>query len=332
MRLRARPARLLGQVLHRAGQLGRGRQQHADLLRPRPLEVLRLHPHPEARPADEPQRRPTAMWDFWSLSPESLHQVTILFSDRGTPASYRHMNGYGSHTYSFLNANDERVWVKFHFKTKQGIKNFTGPEADGMRATDPDQATRDLFESIEAGEIPKWTLYVQIMPEGRRREDLVQPVRPHQGLAAQRLPADRGRRARTEPEPGKLLRRDRVGGLQPQRHRPGDRLQPRQDAPGPGPVVPRRPPLPPRGELPALPGQRPEVPGLQLPARRDRRRDAPRPQRRPRPELRAEQLRRPGPGRRVPRAAAAPVVGGRATGSTPARGTTPTARPATCSA
>ena len=108
---------------------------------------------------------PVAMWDFWSLSPESLHQVTILFSDRGTPASYRHMNGYGSHTYSFLNARDERHWVKFHFKTKQGIKCFTGPEADAMRGVDPDQATRDLFEAIETGDCPKWTLYVQVMPE-----------------------------------------------------------------------------------------------------------------------------------------------------------------------
>ncbi len=108
---------------------------------------------------------PVAMWDFWSLSPESLHQVTILFSDRGTPASYRHMNGYGSHTYSFINEANERFWVKFHFKTKQGIKCFTGPEADSMRGVDPDQATRDLFESIEEGDYPRWTLYVQVMPE-----------------------------------------------------------------------------------------------------------------------------------------------------------------------
>ena len=121
--------------------------------------------HTQKRDPRTNLKSPTAMWDFWSLSPESLHQVTILFSDRGTPASFRHMNGYGSHTYSFISAENERVWIKFHFKTKQGIKNFTGPEADAMRATDPDQATRDLFESIEAGEMPKWTLYVQVMPE-----------------------------------------------------------------------------------------------------------------------------------------------------------------------
>ncbi len=121
--------------------------------------------HTQKRDPRTNLKSPTAMWDFWSLSPESLHQVTILFSDRGTPASFRHMNGYGSHTFSFLGAGDERHWVKFHFKTKQGIKNFTREEADRKRGEDPDQATRDLFDSIEAGDYPKWTLFVQVMPE-----------------------------------------------------------------------------------------------------------------------------------------------------------------------
>lgn len=104
-------------------------------------------------------------WDFWSLVPEALHQVTILFSDRGMPRGYPHMNGYGSHTYSFINANDERIWVKFHFKTMQGIKNFTQKEADELAGKDPDWATRDLYERIEKGDFPKWELSVQIMPE-----------------------------------------------------------------------------------------------------------------------------------------------------------------------
>ncbi len=121
--------------------------------------------HTQKRDPRTNLKSPTMMWDFWSLSPESLHQVTILFSDRGTPMSYRHMNGYGSHTYSFLNAKDERVWVKFHFKTRQGIKNFTREEAGKVKGEDPDHATRDLFDAIEAGDHPQWTLFVQIMPE-----------------------------------------------------------------------------------------------------------------------------------------------------------------------
>jgi catalase len=104
-------------------------------------------------------------WDFWSLVPESLHQVTILFSDRGIPYGFTHMNGYGSHTYSFINANDERFWVKFHFKTMQGIKNFMQEEADKIAGTDPDWATRDLYDRIESGDYPKWELSIQIMPE-----------------------------------------------------------------------------------------------------------------------------------------------------------------------
>jgi catalase len=105
------------------------------------------------------------MWDFWSLNPESLHQVMILMSDRGTPFSYRHMDGFGSHTYSLIDHNNQRVWVKFHFKTQQGIKNFTGPEADQMRTTDMDHAQRDLVEAIDNAEFPKWTLKIQVMTE-----------------------------------------------------------------------------------------------------------------------------------------------------------------------
>jgi len=110
-------------------------------------------------------RSPTAMWDFWSLSPESLHQITILFSDRGLPKSYRHVNGYGSHTYSFLNAKNERFWVKFHFKTLQGIANLTEAEAERIVGQDRESHQRDLCESIAKGDFPKWRLMVQVMPE-----------------------------------------------------------------------------------------------------------------------------------------------------------------------
>ncbi|ARU31970.1 catalase [Sulfuriferula sp. AH1] len=107
----------------------------------------------------------TMQWDFWSLSPESLHQVTTLFSDRGIPADYRHMNGYSSHTYSLWNANGERYWVKWHFKTLQGIKTLTDAEAAKIASTDLDFHRRDLHDAIARGEFPQWKVQVQIMPE-----------------------------------------------------------------------------------------------------------------------------------------------------------------------
>jgi len=110
-------------------------------------------------------RSATHMWDFWSLSPESLHQVTILMSDRGLPKSYRHMNGYGSHTYSFINANNERFWVKFHFKTRQGIECLTDGEAGEIVGGDRESHQRDLFNAIENKDFPTWRVCVQIMPE-----------------------------------------------------------------------------------------------------------------------------------------------------------------------
>ncbi len=110
-------------------------------------------------------KNPTAMWDFWSLSPESLHQVTILFSDRGTPRSHRFMNGYSSHAYSWINSEGERYWIKYHFKTKQGIQNFTREEAVEVGGKDPDHATRDLFDAIARGDYPGWRVCVQIMTE-----------------------------------------------------------------------------------------------------------------------------------------------------------------------
>jgi catalase len=104
-------------------------------------------------------------WDFWSSLPEALHQVTVVMSDRGIPASYRHMHGFGSHTFSLINANKERFWCKFHFKTQQGIKNLTDAEAESIVGRDRESHQRDLYEAIEKGDFPKWTLYLQIMRE-----------------------------------------------------------------------------------------------------------------------------------------------------------------------
>jgi catalase len=109
-------------------------------------------------------------WDFWSQCPESLHQVTILFSDRGIPASYRHVNGYGSHTYSLINAAGERVWCKFHFKTKQGIECWMDDEAATKIAQDRETHQRDLFESIERGEFPQWSLKIQVMTQAQAEQ------------------------------------------------------------------------------------------------------------------------------------------------------------------
>lgn len=106
---------------------------------------------------------PDMFWDFLSLTPESIHQVTILLSDRGIPATYRHMNGYSSHTFKWYNKNSEYYWVQYHFKTDQGIKNLTRQEAEIMRGKDPDHATRDLYEAIKQGDYPSWTLQMQIM-------------------------------------------------------------------------------------------------------------------------------------------------------------------------
>lgn len=121
--------------------------------------------HTQKRDPQTNLRSNTAMWDFWSLSPESLHQVTILMSDRGLPKSYRNINGYGSHTYSLINSKNERFWVKFHFKTLQGIETLTNKEAEAIVGKDRESNQRDLFENIEKGNFPKWSFEIQIMSE-----------------------------------------------------------------------------------------------------------------------------------------------------------------------
>lgn len=119
--------------------------------------------HTQKRDPKTNLKSPTMMWDYWSLNPESLHQVIILMSDRGTPDGLRRMNGYGSHTFSMINDKNDRIWVKFHFKTLQGNKTLTGAEAELLKGKDPDYSQRDLVDAITKGDFPKWALKIQVM-------------------------------------------------------------------------------------------------------------------------------------------------------------------------
>jgi catalase len=121
--------------------------------------------HSQKRDPATGMRDNIMQWDFWSLSPESLHQVTTLFSDRGIPATLRHMNGYSSHTYSLWNDRGERYWVKWHFKTLQGIKTLGNKEAAEIAGSDPDYHRRDLHDAIDFSQFPQWKVQLQIMPE-----------------------------------------------------------------------------------------------------------------------------------------------------------------------
>ncbi len=120
--------------------------------------VVKRHPRTGMRDA-------TMNWDFWTLLPEALHQVTVVMSERGIPKSYRHMHGFGSHTYSFINAQNERTWVKFHFRTQQGIQNLTDAEAEALVGKDRESHQRDLYNSIEKGDFPRWTMFIQVMTD-----------------------------------------------------------------------------------------------------------------------------------------------------------------------
>ena len=122
------------------------------------IHTQKRQPHSNMRDMD-------MQWDFWSQCPESLHQVTTLFSDRGCPASYRHIHGFGSHTFSMVNSVGERVWVKFHFRTRQGIRNLTDAQSAEMIGHDRESHQRDLFSAIQRGEFPKWTMQIQVMTQ-----------------------------------------------------------------------------------------------------------------------------------------------------------------------
>ena len=129
-----------------------------------PLKFPDLN-HAVKRDPKTNMRSATNNWDFWTNLPEALHQVTITMSDRGIPFSYRHMHGFGSHTFSFINAENKRNWVKFHFVTQQGIKNLTDAEAQELVGQCRESHQKDLFDSIEKGDFPKWKMFIQIMSE-----------------------------------------------------------------------------------------------------------------------------------------------------------------------
>jgi catalase len=116
------------------------------------------------------QRSAKNNWDFWTLLPESLHQVTITMSDRGISKSYRHMNGYGSHTFSMINADNERIWVKFHLKTQQGIENLTDQEAEEIIGKDRESHQSDLLNEIDKKNYPRWTMYIQVMTDEQAKK------------------------------------------------------------------------------------------------------------------------------------------------------------------
>ncbi|KQZ78915.1 MULTISPECIES: catalase [unclassified Pseudomonas] len=120
-------------------------------------------------------RNAQSNWDFWTSLPEALHQVTIVMSQRGIPRSYRHMHGFGSHTFSLINANNERHWVKFTFKSQQGIDNLSDEQAQDLIGRDRESHHRDLFDSIEAGDFPRWTFYIQVMTEDQAHDHGVNP-------------------------------------------------------------------------------------------------------------------------------------------------------------
>ena len=200
-------------------------------------------------------RDPDMQWDFWTLSPESAHQVTWLMGDRGIPRSWRHMNGYSSHTYMWVNAEGERFWVKYHFKTDQGIEFLTQAEADRIAGEDADYHQRDLYEAIERGDFPSWTLKMQIMPFDEAKTYRFNPfdltkVWPHGDYPL----VDVGTLT-LEPQRHRLPHRDGAGGVPAQQHRARDRPLARQDAARPGLLLCRRPPGPARRQLPADPGQ-----------------------------------------------------------------------------
>lgn len=125
--------------------------------------------HTQKRDPHTNLKSATMMWDFWSLNPESMHQIMTFFSDRGTPDGYRHMNGYRSHTYSMYNDKNDRVWVKFHFKTQQGNKTLSGARADELKGSDPDYSQRDLVDAIKRKDFPRWTLNIQVMTEAQAK-------------------------------------------------------------------------------------------------------------------------------------------------------------------
>ena len=214
------------------------------------------------------RQEPNRIFDFMSLTPESMHMLTWLFSPRGIPKDYRHMDGFGVNTYRMVNATGEAVLVKYHWKTQQGVESLTQAQADAIQATELGSASKDLFEAIERGDFPRWELNVQIMPRRRAPGARLRSARRHEDLAGGRLPAPAGRDDDPEPERRELLRRERAVGLRHRRARRRSRVLRRQDAGRSDLLVLGHAALSGRAELPAAADQRPARQAGDQPARR----------------------------------------------------------------
>jgi len=188
--------------------------------------------HSQKRLAGSALRDADMQWDFWTLSPESAHQVTYLMGDRGLSKSWRHLNGYGSHTYQWINAAGDRFWVQYHFKSRQGVERLDADEAERLAGTDADYYRRDLHDAIERGESPIWDVFVQVMPYHEANSYRFNPfditkVWPHADY-----PLIKVGHYTLNRNPQNFFRRDRAGGVLAIEPRAGHRHQPRQDADG----------------------------------------------------------------------------------------------------
>ena len=196
----------------------------------------------------------TMQWDFWTNNPESAHQVTYLMGQRGLPKTWRHMNGYSSHTYSLVNAQGERFWVKWHFLSHQGVEFLTNSEAERQAGANADTIARISSRRSSAESIRPGTALPDHALRGSQ-ELSVQPVRPDQGLAQEGLSAHQGRHDDSEPQSGELLRPDRAGCILTGQYGPGHREFPGQDAARSHLLLSGRPALSRRHQLSAAPGE-----------------------------------------------------------------------------
>ena len=194
-------------------------------------------------------------WDFWTHNPESAHQVTYLMGDRGIPASWREMNGYGSHTYMWINAAGEKTWVKYHFHSDQGVKNLTQEAANEIAGEDSDFHRRDLSEAIENGDFPSWTLNVQLMPYEDAKTYRFNPFDLTKTWSHEDYPLIKVGTMTLNKNPDNFFAQIEQAAFEPSAIVPGHRLQPRQDAAGAGVRLRRHPPLPHRPELPPAAGE-----------------------------------------------------------------------------
>ena len=204
------------------------------------------------------------------MLPEALHQVTIVMSDRGIPKSFRHMHVFGSHTFSMINAANERVWVKFHFRTQQGIENLTDAEAAALVAKDRESHGRDLLNAIERGDFPRWTLFIQVMTEAQAKTHRHNPFDLTKVWPKADYPLIEVGVMELNRYPDNYLRRGRAGGVLAGQRRSRHRLLARQDAAGAPVLLRRRAALPARRQLQSDPGERAEMPVPQLSSRRRR--------------------------------------------------------------